>query len=73
MPHNLLHYLQRALDNDEKLRLFAFAYNPIFAFHADIRSLLRESLAQGFVQPREHGYLRQFWCSDHVVVPRSYR
>jgi hypothetical protein len=53
LSHNILQYLEQAIQNGEKPRISAFAYDPISAFHADICRLLCESLAHGFVASGE--------------------
>jgi hypothetical protein len=60
--------LEQALQNDEKPRIFALAYEPISALKADIRSLLCKSLALGFAHASEERYFCQFCRSDYVVV-----
>ena len=60
LSNNILHDLEQALQNGEKPRIFAFAYDPISAFCADICRRLCESLACGFVQAGEERYERQF-------------
>ena len=64
--------MEQALQNGEKTRIFAFAYDLISAFRPDICRLLCESLARGFVQASEERYERQFCRSDHVVVSPRY-
>jgi hypothetical protein len=49
LSNNFLHRLKQALKNDEKPRFFVFAYEPLSGFNANIRRLLCESLAFGFV------------------------
>jgi hypothetical protein len=56
LSHNILHHLEQALQNREKPRILAFAYDPISAFNADVCRLLCEFLARGFVQDSEEMY-----------------